>query len=63
MISLGTLILTLVVIGVVMWAVNTYIPMEPGIKRVLNIAVIVVIVIWLLRALGVLAYLDVPVIR
>lgn len=45
--SLITLIVTLVFVGVVMWAINAYIPMEPGIKRILNIAVIVFLCLWL----------------
>lgn len=49
--SLLTLIIVLVIVGVVLWAINTYVPMEAGIKRLLNIAVIVFLVIWLLYAL------------
>ena len=49
--SLLTLIVVLVIVGVVLWAINTYVPMEPGIKRLLNIAVIVFLVIWLLYSL------------
>ena len=51
--SLVTILLVLVVVGVVLWAINTYIPMEPGIKRLLNIVVIVFLVLWLLKAFGV----------
>jgi hypothetical protein len=47
-----TLIFILVVIGVVMWAVNTYIPMQPTVKKVLNIAVIVAVVLWLASVFG-----------
>ena len=42
------LIVIIVVIGVVLWAVNTYIPMDAKIKKILNIAVVVVVVLWLL---------------
>jgi len=49
--SLLTLIMVLVVVGVLMWAINAYLPMEAGIKRLLNIAVIVFLVIWLLYSL------------
>ena len=41
-------IILLVIVGVIMWLVNTYIPMEASIKKILNIAVVVVIVLWLL---------------
>lgn len=49
-----TLIFILVVIGVIMWAVNTYIPMQPTIKKVLNIAVVVLVVLWLASVFGLL---------
>jgi len=47
-----TLIFILVVIGVVMWAINQYIPMQPTIKKVLNIAVVVLVVLWLASVFG-----------
>jgi hypothetical protein len=50
---LGTLILVLVVVGVIMFFVTTYIPMEPKIKQLLVIAVVVFLVIWLLQAFGI----------
>lgn len=53
-----TLILTLVVIGVLMWAINAYVPMAPNIKNLLNVVVIIAVVIWLLRAFGVWSYLS-----
>jgi len=56
--GLMELIIVLVVVGVILWLVNTYIPMEPGIKKLLNIAVIVFLVIWLLSHLGVLSKLG-----
>ena len=47
-----TLIFILVVIGVIMWAVNAYIPMQPSIKKILNIAVVVLVVLWLASVFG-----------
>ena len=46
--SLITLIIVLVVIGVLMWLVNTYIPMDGKIKQILNVVVIIAVVLWLL---------------
>ena len=46
--SLISLIILIVVVGVLLWAINTYIPMEAGIKRILNIVVIVALVLFLL---------------
>lgn len=43
-----TIIFVLVVAGVLMWLVNSYIPMDPKIKQILNIVVIIVIVLWLI---------------
>ena len=56
--SLIGILLVLVVIGVVLWLVNTYIPMDGKIKTILNIVVIIVVVIWLLQAFGVLGSIS-----
>lgn len=47
-------ILTLVVVGVVLWLINTYIPMQGTIKKILNIVVVIVVVLWLLYGFGVI---------
>lgn len=52
--SLITLIVVLVVVGVILWLVNTYIPMDAKIKQILNIVVIIVVVLWLLSVFGIL---------
>ena len=49
-----TILLVLVVVGVIVWLVNTYIPMDRKIKSILNAVVVIVVVIWLLREFGVL---------
>lgn len=56
--SLITLVLVLVVVGVVLWLINKFIPMQSTIKSILNIVVIVVVVLWLLSAFGVIGRLD-----
>jgi hypothetical protein len=55
--SLVTIVISLIVVGVLLWLVNTYIPMDAKIKKVLNIVVVVVVVLWLLNVFGVLGYL------
>ncbi len=50
--SLISLIVTLIVVGVLLWLVNNYIPMDAKIKRILNIVVVVAVVVWLLNLLG-----------
>lgn len=47
-------ILTLVVVGVVLWLINTYIPMQSTIKKILNVVVVIVVVLWLLYGFGVI---------
>ena len=52
--DLISLIVTLIVVGVLLWLVNNYIPMDGQIKRLLNTVVVISTVIWLLNAFGVL---------
>ncbi len=52
--SLLSLVVTLIVIGVLLWLVNTYIPMDGKIKKILNVVVVICVVVWLLFAFGVL---------
>jgi uncharacterized membrane protein YhdT len=52
--SLISLAVTLIVIGVVLWLVNTYIPMDGKIKNILNVVVVICVVVWLLFAFGIL---------
>lgn len=42
------LIILLVVVGVIMWAINAFIPMEPRIKQILNVIVIICVVVFVL---------------
>lgn len=53
-----TLVIVLVVVGVLLWLVNTYIPMDRRIKSILNAVVIIAVVIWLLQVFGVLGSLS-----
>jgi hypothetical protein len=52
------LVLVLVVIGVLLWLVNTYIPMDGKIKSILNAVVVIGVVVWLLQAFGMMATLE-----
>ncbi len=52
--SLLSLVVTLIVIGVLLWLVNNYIPMDGKIKKILNVVVVVCVVIWLLYAFGII---------
>lgn len=56
--SLLTLVITLIVVGVLLWLVNTYIPMDGRIKKILNVVVVIVVVLWLLTAFGLLGHVG-----
>lgn len=46
-------IIVLVVIGLLLWLANTYIPMDGKIKTILNVVVVILVVLWLLNLFGV----------
>jgi len=48
------LVVVLIVVGVLLWLVNSYIPMDAVIKKILNVVVIIAVVLWLLSVFGVL---------
>jgi Fe2+ transport system protein B len=52
---LSHLVVVLIVVGVLLWLINTYIPMQPTIKRILNAIVVICVVLWLLSAFGILS--------
>jgi hypothetical protein len=53
-----TVVLTLCVVGLLLFLVNRYIPMQGQIKGILNGVVVIVLVIWLVNAFGLLHYLT-----
>ena len=53
--SLISLVVTLIVVGVLLWLVNTYIPMDGKIKQILNVVVVICVVVWLLYAFGIIS--------
>lgn len=53
-----TVVITLVVVGLLLWLVNTYIPMDGKIKSILNVVVVVAVVLWLLYGFGVIGRGD-----
>ena len=46
------LVLVLVAVGVVLWVINSYIPMQATIKKILNVVVVIVVIVWLLSVFG-----------
>jgi len=53
-----TILIVIVIVGVLLWLVNSYIPMQAGVKKILNVVVIILLIIWLLSAFGVFHYLS-----
>jgi len=56
--SVLTLILVIVLVGVLLWAINRFIPMDATIKNILYFVVVLVLILWLLQAFGVLGTLG-----
>ena len=56
--SLISLVIVLIVVGVLLWLVNTYIPLDPMIRKIINIVVIVAVILWLLSLFGLFAGLN-----
>ena len=55
---LVTLVVYLIIVGMLLWLINNYIPMDHKIKQIINVLVIVVVVVWLLQVLGVMGPLN-----
>jgi hypothetical protein len=53
-----TILLVLIVAGVILWLINTYIPMDRKIKSLLNIVVVILVIVWLLNVFGILTSLN-----
>ena len=51
------ILLVLIVAGIALWLVNTYVPMAGSIKAILNAVVVVVVCVWVLKAFGVWGYI------
>jgi ABC-type long-subunit fatty acid transport system fused permease/ATPase subunit len=52
------LVIILIIVGAILWVINSYIPMQPTIKKILNAVVIGVVVLWLLSVFGVIGSLQ-----
>lgn len=49
-----TVFIVLIVVGVLLWLVNAYLPMDGKIKSILNVVAVILVIIWLLKVFGVL---------
>ena len=52
------LVIVLVVVGLILWVINSYIPMQSTIKRILNVVVVIVVILWLLSVFGLIGNLS-----
>ncbi|MGB8719530.1 MAG: Thivi_2564 family membrane protein [Desulfobacterales bacterium] len=52
------LVIVLVVVGVILWVINNYIPMQSSIKKILNAVVVIAVIIWLLSVFGIIGNLS-----
>ncbi|HLO59794.1 MAG TPA: Thivi_2564 family membrane protein [Bacteroidales bacterium] len=53
-----TILIVLIVAGILLWLVNTYIPMDRTIKSIFNVVVVILVIIWVLKAFGLFHYLK-----
>lgn len=53
-----TVLLIIIIVGVVLWLINSFIPMDRKIKQIFNIVVVIALVIWLLKVFGLFTYLT-----
>jgi len=51
-------VLVLIVVGVLLWLINSFIPMDSKIKSLLNIVVVIGVIIWLLQAFGIIGSIS-----
>jgi len=56
--SLVTIVVVLIVVGLLLWLINNYIPMDRKIKSILNVVVVVAVVLWLLQTFGIIGRLG-----
>lgn len=56
--SLINVVIALIVVGVILWLINNYLPMDGKIKNILNGVVVIVVVLWLLQVFGVMDLLT-----
>ncbi len=51
--TLITVVITLVIVGLILWLINRYIPMASSIKSILNVVVVIAVIVWLLKVFGI----------
>lgn len=57
--SLINVVIILIIVGVLLYLINRYLPMDGKIKQILNIVIVIAVIIWLLKAFGLLTGLGI----
>jgi membrane-bound ClpP family serine protease len=52
------LVIVLVIVGVILWVINSFIPMQSTIKTILNVVVVIGVIIWLLSVFGIIGNIS-----
>lgn len=52
------LVIILVVVGLILWVINSYIPMQSTIKKILNVVVVICVIVWLLSVFGLIGNIS-----
>jgi len=55
---LTTFIMTIVAVGVLLWLVNRFIPMQGQVKSILNAVVVIALVVWIANLYGLFGHLN-----
>lgn len=50
------MVVILIVVGVLLWLINSYVPMAVSIKKILNFAVVIAVILWLCNLFGLFSY-------
>jgi DMSO reductase anchor subunit len=53
---LVNVVITLIVVGLLLWLINTFIPMQGAIKSILNAVVVIAVILWLLYGFGIISH-------
>lgn len=59
--TLIDIVLVLIVVGLILWLINTYVPMAGAIKSLLNVVVFVVVLVWVLQVFGLVGPIPIRV--
>jgi hypothetical protein len=56
--SLISVLITLIIVGIALWLINTYLPMDGKIKKILNVVVVIMVIVWLLSVFEIVGPLS-----